>query len=271
MSRSKLLPLGLLLASCASEPTGYSPDNLPQLPDLAAVSTGDSLPSGAVSFFNRKDCPAGWRMFDMAIGRTIVPSAGSETGVVQGTPLDEGEIRTHSHAMTATLKLSSVDYAGIAGEANHSLAHDGTVTLKVMGAPAAAGLPYVQLLVCQKSDPPPPTRKQVPAGTRVFFTGPSCPQGWGETKAAQGRFIVGVPEQGKASQNFGGAPLASGEKRTHRHTVEGKLQTSSQGIALLSGGLAGGYAKNDNYPYQGSSDEGEGGMPYIQLLQCQKL
>lgn len=270
MSGARFLPLALVL-SCASEPTGYTPDNLPPLPDLATVSAGDSLPSGAVSFFNRKDCPTGWRMFDMAVGRTIVPSAGSETGVVQGTPLVEGEVREHAHAMTATLQLSSVDYAGIAGEANHSLAHDGTMTLKVVGTASAAGLPYVELLVCQKSEAPPPTRKQVPAGARVFFTGPSCPQGWGETKATQGRFLVGVPEKGKAGQGFGGAPLASGEKRTHRHLLEGKLQTSSQGIALLSGGLARGYARDDNYPYQGSSDEVEGGLPYIQLLQCQKL
>lgn len=271
MSARDHLPLALLLASCAGEPTGYNPDNLPPLPDLAAVSNGDSLPTGAVSFFNRKDCPTGWKVYDMAVGRTVVPSAGTETGVVQGTPLDEGEIRSHSHGLTATMKLSSVDYAGIAGEANHGLAHDGTMTLKVTGMPAPAGLPYVELLVCIKSDPPPPTRKTVPAGTRVFFTGAACPSGWGETKATQGRFLVGVPDQGKAGQNYGGPPLMSGEKRTHHHAVEGKIQTSAHGIALLSGGLAGGYAKDDTYPYTGSSDDGESGLPYIQLLQCQKL
>ena len=88
---------------------------------------------------------------------------------------------------------------------------------------------------------------------------------------SQGRLLVGVPDKGTSGQTFGGKPLASLERRTHGHAVSGQIKTTTHGIALVSGGLAGGYARSDSYPYQATSDAQAVEMPYVQLLQCQKL
>ena len=91
-------------------------------PDLSAP-VGDSLPKLAVAFFQRKDCPKGWQPLAMATGRTLVPTVGTDPiDIASGEPLMEGEDRAHGHAVMTNFNLSTVSYAGIAGEANHGLA-----------------------------------------------------------------------------------------------------------------------------------------------------
>ncbi len=246
---------------------------------------GDSLPTGAISFFNRPDCPPGWSPFAAATGRTIVPGAAIDVNAIQGMPLSDSEDRQHGHMIMGSLSLSSVTYAGIAGEANHGVAHDGSPAMTFMSADAPAGLPYVQLLVCQKQAAPLNTQHLAPSGTLMFFAAPNCPAGWGQTMTTQGRFLVGLPKSGTADQSFGGAPLTSsplqgpgpdpgqrqGETRMHHHDVSGSIKTTPHGIALLSGGLATGYAKDDTYSYQATSEDASASPPYIMLLQCLKL
>ena len=268
--------------SCGSQPVSDGtpmPDGAVSPPDAAItdpIPTGDSLPMGAISYFNRQTCPSGWLPFDVAAGRTVVPAQGTEVGLATGMPLTDAEERTHSHPVTATLQLPTVDYAGIAGEANHGLGRGGSQTLNVTFDKASAGIPYVQLLICQKTAAPITTKGLAPAGTLMFFATRDCPAGWGQTSTSTGRFLVGLPENGTANQSFGGKPLQSGpqgepEQRGHSHDAAGTIATSSHGIALLSGGLAEGYAKNDKHAYKVSSDSTAVDMPYIQLLQCQKL
>lgn len=270
------------LLSCASEPpSGEAPPldlSVPQ--EDAAVPppprTGDSLPTGAISFFNSKSCPSGWEPFAAAAGRSVVPAVGTEVGTTAGAPLGDAEDRPHGHTVTANLPLPQVSYAGIAGEANHGVARGGSPPLNVTFDKVSAGLPYVQLLICQKTAAPITTKGLAPSGTLMFFATPACPNGWGMTVTTTGRFLVGVPEKGTANQSFGGAPLGKtpegeAESRTHTHEARGTITTSSHGIALLSGGAADGYARNGKHPYVATAAASTVEFPYIQLLQCQKL
>lgn len=241
-------------------------------PDLAA-SSGDSLPRGAVSFFNRASCPAGWETLAMAKGRTVVPSVGTDpagTESAVGEPLADSEDRTHSHAVSGAVDLPSVSYVGIAGESNHGVGRAGMIAMSATTSAVSAGLPYVQLLVCHKTAEADPAQRPAPSGLLMFFTTPECPSGWVQAGLPQGRMLVGLPESGTPGQAFGGKPLAKGEKRGHRHELAGSIKTSSYGIALISGGGAGGYARDGSHAYQAASDESSAALPYVQLLQCQR-
>ncbi len=258
-------------------------DMRPGGPDGMLPPSNDSLPIGAISFFNRAVCPSGWEVFRGAVGRTVVPvnSVGAEIGdgVPSGAPLGDVENRKHSHAMGATLTLKAVNYLGIPGEFNHSLASADAAPVSIAGEPAGAGLPYIQLLICRKIAPPAVTPKPISTGTLMFFAASACPSGWSQPTTTQGRFLVGLPDKGTAGRSFGGPPLSAGppsgpikaEIRTHHHMVSGQIKTAPHGISLGSGGAAGGYAKDDTYPYQENSQEESAGMPYILLLQCQKM
>lgn len=237
----------------------------------AAPPAGDSLPTGAVSFYNRTRCPQGWEPLLKAAGRTLVPTVEKNPGgVTQGEPLDDSEDRVHGHAVTASVSLPAVNYAGIAGEANHGVARAGSIPMMVTASKASSGLPYVQLLVCQKSAAADPLQQPAPSGMLMFFATAECPSGWSQAGLSQGRFLVGLPEGGTPGQKFGGKTLGPGEKRTHKHGLQGSLKTTAHGIALASGGAANGYAKDDTHTYQATSDEESVAMPYLQLLQCQK-
>lgn len=271
--------LSLPVLSCSS-PTGIASSGMAPTADAGtpggdadlAAAGGDSLPTGAISLFNRRSCPAGWEPLQAAAGRTLVPTlADSAPGNTAGEPLMDGEERAHTHPMPAMLNLPSVNYAGIVGEANHGVAKAGSMPMMVTGTPARAGLPYVQLLVCQKQAAPDPEQRPAPTGTLMFFQAKSCPDGWGRAGSPQGRILIGLPEGGTPGQPFGGKPLTAEERRPHRHAFTGQVKTSPHGIALLSGGAAGGYAKDGTIPYEGMTDEKDAELPYLQLLQCQKL
>lgn len=289
-SKSKVAPwvvaLGTVLAwrGCAGpeaplvpEPPDASSPDLSQPPDASSpdlappIPPGDALPKGAISLFNRKTCPTGWETFMAGGGRTLVPTAGAaKPGTSDGEPLDDSEERQHGHGAQIGLNLPTVNYAGIAGEANHGVARGGSVPLAVSVSKVSAGLPYVQLLVCQKTADPDLRQRPAPTGTMMFFLTEACPAGWAQAGLSQGRFLVGLPTDGTADQKFGGKPLAAGEKRVHQHVVKGSIRTTSHGIALASGGAASGYARNDPHAYQGSTADESVQFPSLQLLQCQK-
>ncbi|HNO67276.1 MAG TPA: hypothetical protein PKI49_02120, partial [Pseudomonadota bacterium] len=153
---------------------------------------------------------------------------------------------------------------------NHGLARGGANPLTGTATKSAASLPYIQLLVCHKTAEADPQLRPLAAGTLVFFKTKECPSGFVQAGASQGRFIVGLPERATAGQKFGGAPLKSGENRTHHHNLSGSITTSSHGIALANGGTASGYAKNDQHPFQQDSADDSIGFPFLQLRHCQK-
>lgn len=177
--------LGTLLSCNPPAPAVETePDDLGGIegpPDLAAepdltTPRGDSLPKGAVAYFQRKDCPRGWEKLSLAAGRTLVPTVGADpVETAAFDPLGDSEDRSHGHGVMAAITLPSVGYAGIAGEANHGLGRSGSSPLTGSTSKVPAGLPYVQLLVCHKTDDPDVRQRPVAKGTLVFFRTPECP------------------------------------------------------------------------------------------------
>lgn len=233
---------------------------------------GDALPAGAISFFNKPGCPDGWAPFAEGAGRVAVPTVGESPPLTtQGEPLADGEDRAHGHAIEASADLGSASFAGIAGESNHGVAGQQKAAVAAASEKASSGLPYVQLLACKKLGEPRPGSAPVPRGLLMFWNGTSCPEGYSQPIATQGRMIVGLPEGAPPGLSFGGTSLKPGEARAHSHGVSGTFATTPHGIALASGCCADGYAKNGEYPFAGSSNEVGAGLPTVELLQCQKM
>jgi len=260
-------------SGCASE--GAIAGDEPLSDDLGdtgpRMQSQDSLPPGAVSFFNRTICPQGWEPFVLAHGRTVVPSIGRDpVGNTQGEPLSDREERRHSHMLSGSVSTDSVSYVGIAGEANHGVARSGTYALSLRAEPAPSGLPYLQLLICRKSGAAHRQKAPPPAGTLLFFSASACPAGWTQPALTQGRFLVGLPDGAQSGLAFGAPSLTTTESRPHRHAAKGMLTTSSHGIALASGSGASGYVRDDRYAFTATSSESAVDLPYVQLLQCQK-
>lgn len=241
-----------------------------------AAPVGDSLPPSAVSFFQGSTCPVGWVPYTVADGRFLVPTvATSPAGLTWGTPLDAGEDRTHYHNLSATFAIGSVQYIGIGGCCNDGLTAQGSVNMTTTSDPASTGLPYVRLLVCRKDAPAVPGPAPLPSRLQMFFDMASCPEGWLQTAANQGRFIVGLPQGAPQDVAFGGAPISSTldagiDVRTHAHGNTATLTTTSQGIALGSGCCADGYGANGTYTSTMDTEADETGLPYLELLSCEK-
>jgi len=240
-----------------------------------AAPTGDALPASAVSFFQGGSCPTGWVPYTVADGRFLLPTVATATaGLTWGSPLDAGEDRTHTHNLTATFTLGSTSYVGLSG-GNDGVTSQGAVTMTTTSDPASTGLPYVQLLVCRKNAAAVPRPTPLPSGLQMFFDMASCPEGWKQTAATQGRFIVGLPQGAPQDVTFGGAPISSSidggvDVRTHAHGNTATLTTTSHGIALASGCCANGYGANGAYMATMDTEQDETALPYLELLSCEK-
>ncbi len=279
------LSLGAAGMSCGSGATasgatgmGAGGDAGHPMPDAgpdAGGPMGDSLPASAVSFFQGTACPVGWAPFTAADGRFLVPTvATSPGGVTAGTPLASGEDRTHTHAVAATFTLGSTAYFGASGGDNGGVTPDGTVTMKTTSDPASTGLPYVQLLTCRKDAPAVPRTTPLPHGMQMFFDMAGCPEGWKQTATTQGRLIVGLPQGAPQDVTFGGAVLSSADggadTRTHTHGNTATFSTTAHGILLASGSLSDNYGANGTYTASMATGQADTGLPYIELLSCEK-
>lgn len=240
------------------------------IPVRVAAQSNDGLPTGTISFFNLVQCPAGWGPLTLADGRMTVPLVtGAGNGGVAGAALTSGQNPTHTHAFSSSINLSEVEFIGIAGCCNHSLARDGNKPFSGTSDASSTSLPYVQLLICMKSAPP-AAPVAPPRGALMYNGSLGCPDGWSQNLTTQGRFVVGLPDKGTPGTSFGGSPLKPLEMRTHTHPFSGKVSLSGQHVALGSGCCADGYGRNNTYDYSGTSGTSDSALPYIQLLQCEK-
>ena len=235
-------------------------------------STTDGIPQNAIGFFQIPACPNGWEPFKAAAGRAILPTIGTQPGgATVGAPLASGEDRKHSHPIKATFELIDISYVGVAGGGNTGVAKAGSISFTATSNAASAALPYVQLLACKKMASPEPTAAALPTGMQLYFDAATCPTGWKQAPATQGRFIVGSPKGAPADVSFGGDPLSSALPRTHTHGNQASVNTVSHGIALAAGCCGSGYAKNTSYSSSESSGDGDTALPWIELLHCEKL
>ncbi len=241
----------------------------------AGALTGDALPAAAVSFFQGSTCPTGWVPYTAGDGRFLVPTvATAPGGLTAGTPLMPGEDRTHVHTVSASFALGSTSYVGVSGGGNGGVTSAATVMLMTQSDAASTGLPYVQLLTCRKNAAAVPRPTPLPRGLQMFFDMPACPAGWLQTAATQGRLLVGLPQGAPQDVTFGGPALSSGDAgadvRTHTHPNTATLATTSHGIALASGCCGSGYGANGTYMSTMDTGASDTGLPYIELLSCEK-
>lgn len=153
-------------------------DNATRATSAASV---DSLPAGAVMFFNKPTCPAGWTEVPSARGRTLVGlHPGGGLAAVVGTPFGNGENRVHAHGMTHNHSVGitsqnafshywdrkgqlSSGYEGtgyfvmdtmsdeVIGEQHDHYISGSTGSYTGNTAATNDQLAYIQLLVCQKT------------------------------------------------------------------------------------------------------------------------
>jgi hypothetical protein len=232
----------------------------------------DAIPQNSIGFFQIPACPMGWEPFKAASGRAILPTIGTMPGgATVGEPLSSGEERLHKHDVNATIDLIDISYAGIASGGNSGVAKSGAVSFATTSDPASAALPYVQLLACKKMVSPEAGVKPLPTGMQLYFDTATCPSGWKQAPATQGRFIIGLPQNAPADVSFGGEPISSATPRTHTHGNEVSLETTPHGIALAAGCCGSGYAKNTAYSNIQDTSATDAALPWIELLHCEKL
>ncbi len=125
-----------------------------------------------------------------------------------------------------------------------------------------------------------------PAGAVMFFNLASCPAGWSELVAAQGRYLVGIPAGGTLGGSSG-TPLADREGRpvgqhnhpttdpTHDHTIRAISGSGSLfGLLYGSGGTTtfayGTQSDRSDVTVANAGSVAGTNAPYLQLLVCEK-
>lgn len=114
------------------------------------------MPRGTVAFFaGPTTCPEDWGPATYTNGRLVVGAYVSDAGVASdlletvGDPLADREDRAHAHTFSGTVSLAAQNLSGADGS-NAAAAATGTVDVAGTTSPATTGLPFVQLMVCEK-------------------------------------------------------------------------------------------------------------------------
>lgn len=114
-----------------------------------------------------------------------------------------------------------------------------------------------------------PTDDGVPPGTVAFFVGRDvCPDGWMAAGYTRGRMVVAVTSALDVGAEVG-TPLGDGEDRRHRHDYAAMVALPDKAIAATDGPNDQG-AQAQTYAVAGMSDEETSGLPFVQLLGCEK-
>jgi hypothetical protein len=228
-----------------------------------ACVPGDGLPTGTVAWFDRDACPGGWSLYAQALGRTVTPAGQLAPGTTFGAALSSGEEPVHTHSVSVDVSTSSVSYVGIGGCCNGGTTPQTTVNVSGTAEPASTGLPYVQLLPCQKTDGQ--VVGTVPAELTWATSDAACPGDASPWTLAADRYLVGTPEGGTAVATFGGG---DGLTSPHAHSVSGVIPTPAKGIALASGCCAGGYAGSNGLSVNTTTSAETPVFPGVALALC---
>jgi len=258
----------------SSGTTQATPIPLPFIQFLVCEQTAtpslDSAPYGTVAFFNASTCPNNWGALGQADGRFLLPAfAGVKPGYATSTAWDPANPPTHTHGLQASFGTQSAEYEAFPGNWVE-FASQGTYG--VTGTTASAGpvLPFVSLLVCEKAAMG--NSEGVPLGTSIFFGAQNCPDGWGVTIGANGRFVMGIGGNGTQGATFGSGPIGPGQTSVqHDHGFSGMV--SPPASAYPGGPTRVGYGRQ---PYVTTAGNGYGGtssaattqLPYLVMQSC---
>lgn len=105
-----------------------------------------------------------------------------------------------------------------------------------------------------------------PKGLLLFFTTPTCPDGWTELEDAKGRLIVAVSDAtlGGVTVN---APLADREDRTHSHPFATIVDVPSKNLAAINCCDDQG-AQSGQYLLENITQDATTKLPFVQLVLC---
>jgi hypothetical protein len=235
-----------------------------------ATASPDSAPYGTVAFFNAPACPNNWGVLGQADGRFLLAApAGSKISYATSTAWDPANPPTHTHGLQASFGTQSAEYEAFP---SNSVEFANPGTYSVAGTTAGAGpvLPFVGLLVCEKGALG--NSSGVPLGTSIFFGAEDCPDGWGVTIGANGRFVVGIGGNGTQGATFGSNPIGPGETSVqHDHPFSGVV--SPPASAYPGGPPRTGFGRQ---PYVTTAGGGYGGtssaattqLPYLIVQSC---
>lgn len=97
----------------------------------------------------------------------------------------------------------------------------------------------------------------------------SCPTGWSELSAAEGRTLLLVNNSYQAGATIG-FPLTDGQDPTHSHVIDGAFDLGSKEVSALGGSNTDG-AHSGKQPLLGflnTTSASSSGLPFIQLMVC---
>jgi hypothetical protein len=253
-------------------------------PPQAGSSTTDDYPQNTIAFFNATACPTNWELAKGSSGSSevnvngyfVVPFYQSQSaiGTLVGNALANGQVLSHTHGYSASISLGEVKIEADSGSGT-DLGGKGTYTFSGTTSAQDYAVPYVQLLLCEKTQFEQNTEPAgVPQKILTFMNASACPTGWVTSPTGSGRLLVGLPENGTPNQSFGADPLAKpGDLLTHTHTVAGTVDVGSQQVAEIHGCTAilcnKGTGSDGSKSFSAASGPPSTTLPYLSVNLCQ--
>ena len=242
----------------------------------------DTYAQYSVAFFDQTSCPAGWEMMKsgstVVSGMFVVPfyNATTNIGAAVGTSITIGQSWAHSHGFASSISFGNSDIVADKGSSLSIAEGNKTYNFSGTTGSTTVDLPYLQLLLCEKTTY---TSSTLPAGLPqkilVFFDESACPNGWISSPTGSGRLLLGLPENGTPSQTVGDNFVAApGKAYTHTHLFSGSIDVGEEQIAEAGGcqswiGLCnGGHASTGDRSFSGTTDASDS-IPYVALNLCQ--
>lgn len=257
--------------------SGTTQEAFPPLPfiqflvcEQMATASSDSAPYGTVAFFNASTCPNSWGALSQADGRFLVPAfPGVPLSSATSTVWDPANPPMHTHGLQASFGTQSAEYEAYPTNGGE-FATPGTYDLAGTTASAGPVLPFVSLLVCEKVAMG--NSVGVPLGTSIFFGAEDCPDGWGVTIGANGRFVLGIGGNGTQGATFGSDPISHAETSVqHNHEFSGIVSPPASaypGGPKRTGFESQPYVTTAGNGYSGTSSAATSDLPYLVMQAC---
>jgi hypothetical protein len=213
-------------------------------------------------------CPTNWATRPIFDGRFVLATPangkpGSSSTFAWTDYVDPGHVHTYSGSI-------SVDSKGFVwgGGAYRGIASPGAQAVSGgLAKNTEPVVPFVTLLACEKQAMG--DSKTLPLGLTMFLSASTCPNSWGSTPAAPGRFFVGMAGGGTQGAAFGGEPIdPNAMTRKHPHWINGSINITEYDTDLSQTWENLHLGKKGISKYTVLSTSGEVSIPYLMLEAC---